>query len=216
MNNEKDVQISSDQPSKISDILRFDSDVMLIGESNNVLDLGDFLSPRLMQCQRCPLDSNQCSMRVERNEIKNYPHGDECRVERGMIVTTAQWLVSQGVTNADLILVNNLIKSMIDGDRISRLGTRVTFTQFREKDDMNVISKYITMSAQIDTRIQKALKELMATRKEKHMMRKNTNSVATNMRQKLGSKKGLNTYVVDTSENDEMIIETEEQVVKNE
>lgn len=215
MNNEKDVQpsntyLSDDQPSKISDILRFDSDVVLIGEENDILNLGDFLSPRLMQCRRCPLDSDQCSMRVEREERRNYPHSDECRVERGMIVTTAQWLVSQGVTNADLILVNNLVKAMIDGDRISRLGTKVTFAQFREKDDMNVISKYITMSAQIDTRVQKALKELMATRKEKYMMKKSTNSIAQNMRQRLGDKKGLNTYVVETTE-DEALVEKEEQ-----
>lgn len=136
-------------------------DKVIFNSRGELIKLEELIAPQYSRCSRCAV-TEDCPM-YEKNKNKDY-----CRIEEGLVIEAVKTLAAKGVDINDKLGIYSFITSLMAKVRIDRLGTVMNWKHYYDRDELNVISKWSAMMASIDNRYQKALKELIATRKTEY------------------------------------------------
>lgn len=139
----------------------FDADTKVVIDKNDrvVIRLDDLLVPEFSRCSRCPL-YGRCPSQ------KNSEDVGYCLIEEGLVIESTKELVNHyGITIKDKLVMFSFILNLLNLHRLSRMGAMIQFGIY-DKDNFDIMNKYMAMVAKIDGRYHKALQELQATRRE--------------------------------------------------
>ena len=146
-------------PKGIKDLIDGVNNKIVIGNNNQIIKIDDLLTPELMNCLNCPIWKT-CPTRNASMEVGH------CLIEEGLIIESTKDLAMEfGISTKDKLVLFSFMLNLLNLHRLSRLGARINFV-LQDKDNFDVMNKYMAMLAKIDGRYHKSLQELQATRKE--------------------------------------------------
>jgi hypothetical protein len=149
---------------------------IIIGKDDKLIRIDDLLVPEFSRCSRCPLYGG-CPAQQESEEAEH------CLIEEGLVIESTKELVGYyGITIKDKLVMFSFLINLLNLHRLSRMGAMIQFGLY-EKDNFDIMNKYMAMVAKIDGRYHKALQELQATRKEQFRLAQiHTDETSTFMR----------------------------------
>ncbi len=187
-------------PIDIDEIINGAGSKVIIGDHNQLISIDDLLLPELMICRRCPI-WNSCPAQKASEKVGH------CLIEEGLIIETTKDLAMEyGISIKDKLVLFSFMINLLNLHRLSRLGSRINFVM-HDKDNFDIMNKYMAMLAKIDGRYHKSLQELQATKKEQFRLKQVVSQdgqtfmqIMTEMAQK--SKKKLREQITDGNGSD--------------
>ncbi len=158
---------------------KVDNKIVIMG-NDKVLNLDDFLTPHLTLCHNCPIRMT-CPAR-EASEERDPPG---CLIEEGLMIEATKDLIRDyGISLKDKLTMFSFNINLLNLHRMSRVGARINFAM-NDKDNFDIMNKYMAMLAKVDGRYHKALQELQATKREVYKIKQNTEDSNTLFIQKM-------------------------------
>ncbi len=140
------------------------------------MDLGTFIEPRYALCNTCPFapkNSGQC---------EDFKKNADCVIERTYFDVIMQSMAEQGVTDEDRLIVFPLAQQLLRLNRLYALELNVDLRGLYSFDaetgknpTLDIYKELIRMIDSNEKGFIQKLKELLSTRKERNIKRKDSN-----------------------------------------
>lgn len=188
--------VNDDDPPTVEGTVRTAENYMMT-RAGELIQLEDLLRPGYSGCNQCALRprGDPTTFRVNpetgtEEEVANpnfipsscpmYDAESHCVLEEGLVIETVQTFKDDGMVPMDNLTLFSLLNSLLNLHRLSRVGTIINYSNMHiDKEASDIVNKFISMTSSINNQYTKALKEMLATRKDQVSLKmQSTNAAA--------------------------------------
>lgn len=173
-------------PPTVEDTAANAENYLVLGDGT-LVGLEELLQPGYSGCYQCPLrtrgnpttESGQPNPSYLPSRCPMYEAGRHCVLEEAIVIETVQTFEREGLGDLDKFTLFSLLNSLLNLHRLSRMGQVINFSSAHlDKETADIMNKYISMTSSTNNQYVKALKEMLATKKDQTTLKMQRTNVA--------------------------------------
>lgn len=171
--------MEDENPPSVEDTVNDAQNFLVLGDGT-LMGLEELLQPGYSGCNQCPrrtrgsltLENGQPNPNHVPSQCPMYEQGRHCVLEEAIVIETVQTFEREGMGDLDKFTLFSLLNSLLNLHRLSRVGEVINFSSAHLlKEQADILNKYISMTSSTNNQYVKALKEMLATKKDQTTLR---------------------------------------------